>query len=607
MSEVPLLEWKAIGLDDMPAVDDAEHLADPIVYVLKAWELSAKGDEIPEDLRNIRIGTGTYTVAPGTGEAGNPAALAYATAYIILCTRQPVVFGAPRVLHEVDGYYRMRHEGSLIAYLRGALTDDNIDFAMAWWNAVGDRWHEVREATGIGDLALALWLTPPTEEPYDVVELEWHWFDPIYTKALYGDSYPRDPRDRQWLAVNVQTIDVAGALRQAARKAEELDEAPASEFAQRMLPLDMKPPFASAPYPQDKPGSQITISVPTHTPAARKRLAEAAEALPDLDLRNVLAQYPRSVELWLAMQHRFRRLDGTVRRDASFRPADLVELLRRPRNDGYVRVERHWQEIYENLLYGELVNVRVPTGLLDPTHIETPLILRAAPYRYEDGEVIWVDGRDIHAVQAVEVTLSQHMQSYLERGGWWHVPRELFQLRDETGRAVLLWVLGHAVPRLHRETFSLTMTLGAAGVLEDYELARRYGKGRRWIERHILATFEEARELGVIVDGDVIVRRIRTGRRGRPPDALNIRVTPVPFGERAAIPVRPALPPAVGAPWTGAALRLARREKGLTQAALGELVGVTQGTVARWEGEMLAIPLQAHPRLTELLGPPPRD
>jgi len=603
MSDAAVFEWQSISLHDLASVDGRDQLVDPISYVLQAWQLSAKADEIPEDLRSIRISTGTYTVAPGLAEAGNPAALAYATAYIILCTRQPVLFGAPRVPHQVDGYYRMQHEEKLIAYLRSALTDDNIDFAMAWWNAVGDRWGEVRDATGIGDLALALWLTPPTEEPYDVVELEWHWFHPVF----HGDAYPRDQRDRQWLAVNVQTIDVAGALRNAARKAQELDEAPAAEFAQRMLPLDMKPPSASAPYPQDQPGSQVSISVPTHTPAARRRLAEAAEELPDLDLRDVLAQYPRSVELWLAMQHRFRRPDGTVRRDASFRPADLVELMRRPRNDGYVRVERHWQEIHENLLYGELVNVRVPTGLPDPTHIETPLILRAAPYRYEDGEVIWVDGRDSHAVQAVEVTLSQHMQSYLERGGWWHVPRELFQIHDETGRAVLLWVLGHAVPRLHRETFALAMALGAAGVLEDYELARRYGKGRRWIERHILATFDEAKELGVIVDGDVIIRRIRTGRRGRPPDALNIRVTPVPFGERETIPVRPALPPAVGAPWTGPALRLARREKGLTQAALGEMVGVTQGTVARWEGELLAIPLQAHPRLTDVLGPPPRD
>lgn len=570
----------------------------PVEYALEVWRSGQDGGEPSGPVRPLYM---VKTICPHNGS--NTQALTDATVSILLARsisdEGPILFGAEDPPDGLEcNYCEMRAALEIIRRREGIGTAD-IWYAAEWWETLEARWEEVRKAAGVPDLALALWVNTDPEQ--GSFRLEWHWY-----RVQEQQAKPNLP-ERQWRAVHIQTVDVAGALRDASRQATDLEPTPAAALQQPSLPLDVRSPSLSAPYPQHKPGSKVTISVPTTTPAARKRLAEALQRFPDLDLREVLASYPRSVEIWLAIQHRFRRADGTVRRDASFRPSDLVELLHRPRSDGYVRVERYWHNIYEHLMYAEIVNVRVPTGLADPLHVESPLVLRAIPYRYERGEVLQVDGHDLRAVQAVEISLSQHMQRYLERGGWWHVPRELFLLRDEIGRACLLWILGHAIPRMNREEFPLSLVLQAAGVMGDYEDARDYGKGRRWIKRHIEATLKEAERLGVIVRGDIVTSRILTGRRGRPREATALRVIPVPFGDRRKTLAVPALPPAVGAPWTGARLRVARTRAGLTQAALATEVGVTQGTVARWESERLSIPLSVHPILTGIFGPPPLD
>jgi transcriptional regulator with XRE-family HTH domain len=54
-----------------------------------------------------------------------------------------------------------------------------------------------------------------------------------------------------------------------------------------------------------------------------------------------------------------------------------------------------------------------------------------------------------------------------------------------------------------------------------------------------------------------------------------------------------------GQPVSGEAIRRLRRERGLSRAALGELVGVSERTVLRWEsGESL--PSRAHLRALAL-------
>ena len=48
-------------------------------------------------------------------------------------------------------------------------------------------------------------------------------------------------------------------------------------------------------------------------------------------------------------------------------------------------------------------------------------------------------------------------------------------------------------------------------------------------------------------------------------------------------------------------LKKARENKGLTQTELAAIMGVTQGTAAKWESGMLQPPLSALPRLAKTL------